>query len=45
MPGDTVRVLYSNDDIDIDTVYTVTRVRHIIDVNNWFTTLEVWKEF
>lgn len=45
MPGDTVRVLFSNDDIDIDTVYTVIRVRHSIDVNNWFTTLEVWKEF
>lgn len=45
MPGDTLRVLYSNDEIDIDTVYTVTRVSHSIDVNNWFTTLEVWKEF
>lgn len=45
MPGDYVGVYYSNDDIDIDANYTVTRVRHSIDVNNWFTTLEVWKEF
>jgi hypothetical protein len=30
--------------MNIDTTYTVTRVRHSIDVNNWFTTLEVWKE-
>lgn len=45
MPGDIVGVVYENDDINIDSAYTVTRVRHSIDVNNWFTTLEVWKEF
>jgi hypothetical protein len=45
MPGDYVGVLYQTDNIDIDQNYTVTRVRHSIDVNNWFTTLEVWKEF
>lgn len=45
MPGDFVGVVYETDDINIDTDYTVTRVRHSIDVNNWFTTLEVWKEF
>ena len=45
MPGDYVGVYYVTDNIDIDTNYTITRVRHSIDVNNWFTTLEVWKEF
>lgn len=45
MPGDYVGVVYQTDDINIDTNYTVTRVRHSIDVNNWFTTLETWKEF
>jgi hypothetical protein len=45
MPGDYVGVKYETNDIAIDTSYTVTRVRHSIDVNNWFTTLDVWKEF
>jgi hypothetical protein len=45
MPGDYIGVYYVTDNIDIDTNYTITRVRHSIDVNNWFTTLEVWKEF
>ena len=39
-----VGVYYVTDEMNIDTTYTVTRVRHSIDVNNWFTTLEVWKE-
>lgn len=45
MPGDYVGVVYQTENINIDTNYTVTRVRHNIDVNNWFTTLETWKEF
>lgn len=45
MPGDYVGVVYQTENIDIDQNYTVTRVSHNIDVNNWFTTLEVWKEF
>ena len=44
MPGDFVGAYYVTDEMNIDTTYTVTRVRHSIDVNNWFTTLEVWKE-
>jgi hypothetical protein len=44
MPGDYVGVYFVTDEMNIDTTYTVTRVRHSIDVNNWFTTLEVWKE-
>jgi hypothetical protein len=45
MPGDYVGVVYQTDNIDINQNYTVTRVSHSIDVNNWFTTLETWKEF
>lgn len=45
MPGDIVGVKYQTSNINIDQDLTVTRVRHSIDVNNWFTTLEVWKEF
>ena len=44
MPGDFVGVYFVTDEMNIDSTYTVTRVRHSIDVNNWFTTLEVWKE-
>ena len=44
-PSSVIRVLYETDDINIDDVYTITRVSHSIDVNNWFTTLETWKEF
>lgn len=45
MPGDYVGVYYVTDDINIDASYTVTKVSHSIDVNNWFTTLNVWKEY
>lgn len=45
MPGDYVGVKFVTNNINIDTNYTVTRVSHTIDVNNWFTTLETWKEF
>lgn len=44
-PGALVGVRYQTPNIDVDDYYTVTRVRHEIDVNNWFTTLELWKEF
>jgi hypothetical protein len=43
--GEYLGVRYQTDDIDIDENYTITRVRHNIDVNNWFTTFELWKEF
>jgi hypothetical protein len=45
MPSDLVGVYYVTDEMNIDTTYTVTKVSHSIDVNNWFTTLETWKEF
>jgi hypothetical protein len=44
-PGELVGVKYETDNIDIEDYYTTTKVSHNIDVNNWFTTLELWKEF
>lgn len=43
-PGQLIGVKYSTSDININDYYTVTRVSHSIDVDNWFTTLELWKE-
>lgn len=44
-PGESVKVVYQTPQLNIDQTYTVTKVIHSIDVNNWFTTLELWKEF
>jgi hypothetical protein len=44
-PGQLVGVELVTTDIDISDYYTVTRVSHSIDVDNWYTTLELWKEF
>jgi hypothetical protein len=44
-PGETVNVKYITDKLNINEPYTVTKVSHSIDVDNWFTTLELWKEF
>jgi hypothetical protein len=44
-PGETINIRYITDVLNINEPYTVTRVNHQIDVNNWFTTLELWKEF
>lgn len=44
-PGETIRVNYQTPQLNINQAYTVTKVSHSIDVNNWFTTLELWKEF
>ncbi len=44
-PGETIKVVYQTPQLDINQAYTVTKVSHSIDVNNWFTTLELWKEF
>jgi len=43
-PGELVGVKYLTGVLDIDDHYTVTKVSHSIDVNNWFTTLDLWKE-
>jgi hypothetical protein len=44
-PGETVNINYQTPQLNINEPYTVTKVSHSIDVNNWFTTLELWKEF
>jgi hypothetical protein len=43
-PGMTVGVSYTNNELDIVGFYTIIKVSHRIDVDNWFTTLELWKE-
>jgi hypothetical protein len=43
-PGQLVGVQYSQDVLQIDDYYTVTRVSHYIDPNVWLTTLDTWKE-
>jgi hypothetical protein len=43
-PGMTVGVSYTKDHLNIVGFYTIIKVSHRIDVDNWFTTLELWKE-
>jgi len=45
LPGETVSVNYQTPQLNIDQGYTITKVSHNITVNQWFTTLELWKEF
>jgi hypothetical protein len=45
LPGETVLVNYQTPEINIDQGYTITKVSHNINVNQWFTTLDLWKEF
>jgi hypothetical protein len=42
-PGLIVRVDYATDNININQTYQVTRVKHSIDPDQWFTTLELWR--
>jgi hypothetical protein len=43
-PGTTIGVSYTKDQLDMVGFYTIIKVSHRIDVDNWFTTLELWKE-
>jgi hypothetical protein len=43
-PGTLIGVSYTTNQLNIVGYYTVIRVSHEIDVDNWFTTLELWKE-
>jgi hypothetical protein len=43
-PGQLVGVKYTEGVIEIDDYFTITKVSHSIDPDNWLTTLEVWKE-
>ena len=45
LPGETVAVNYQTSQLNINQGYTITKVSHNINVNQWFTTLELWKEF
>lgn len=44
-PGTLIGVHYTTTKFNIVEYYTITKVSHSVDVNNWFTTLELWKEF
>ena len=44
-PGTLIGVEYVTNNLNIVDYYTITKVSHSVDVNNWFTTLELWKEF
>jgi hypothetical protein len=44
-PGEVVNITYQTDELNINDDYTVSKVSHNIDVNNWFTTLELWKGY
>jgi hypothetical protein len=43
-PGTLVGVDFSQNVLEINEYYTVTKVSHYIDPNNWLTTLDLWKE-
>lgn len=43
-PGSLVGVKYNQDVLAISDYYTMTKVSHFIDPDNWLTTLELWKE-
>jgi hypothetical protein len=43
-PGTLVGISYTTNQLNIVGFYTIIRVSHDIDVDNWFTTLELWKE-
>jgi hypothetical protein len=43
-PGTTIGVSYTKNQLNIVGFYTIIRVSHRVDVDNWFTTLELWKE-
>jgi hypothetical protein len=45
LPGETVAINYQTPELNINQGYTITKVSHNINVNQWFTTLELWKEF
>jgi hypothetical protein len=45
LPGELVGVQYQTTNINIEDYFTATKVSHSLDVDNWFTTLELWKEY
>lgn len=43
-PGTLVGVDFEREQLHINEYYTITKVSHAINVNGWYTTLELWKE-
>jgi hypothetical protein len=43
-PGSRINVSYAKGGVTIFGAYTIIKVSHRIDVDNWFTTFDVWKE-
>jgi len=44
LPGESLGVNFSQDILEISDYYTITKVSHFINVDNWLTTLDLWKE-
>jgi len=44
LPGEKVGVDFTEDILVIDDFFTITKVSHFIDPDNWRTTLDLWKE-
>jgi hypothetical protein len=44
LPGELIGVDFSQDILSILDYYTITKVSHYLDSNNWITTLDLWKE-
>ena len=43
-PGTLVGVDFEREQLHVQDFYTITKVSHEINVNGWYTTLELWKE-
>lgn len=44
MPGTLLGVKFSREQLDINEYYTIIKVNHKINVDGWYTQLELWKE-
>lgn len=44
-PGTLLGVKYDKAPLAINDYYTIIKTIHSIEVDNWFTTMELWKEF
>lgn len=42
-PGQVVRVNYTTNQVAIQGFYSIIKVSHRVDIDNWFTTLDLWK--
>jgi hypothetical protein len=42
-PGSVIGVDFTREQLTINEYYTITKVIHSIDVNVWYTTVELWK--